>query len=188
MVRLDYIVNPMLNEDREIMAMVTGEPEEAFWHGVAIGKELYATTVPEGMDVAVFNAWPKDTEGFQMGLALAPVRSAPVNLLNDGGTLVLASACSEGAGFHLVLGPGTYLRTKRGTGRGAWPVGDAKDVQAIVFSPGVNRQDVRSLYGDDMPLCQTWPEVLEILQRRHGGSAKVCVFPCGAMQYGVAAK
>ena len=183
MVGLEYIVNPLLNEQGGIMAMVTGHPEEAFWHGVEIGKGLYATQVPGGMNVAVFNAWPKDTEGTQAGMALVPIRGQPLKLLEDGGTLVLASACSEGLGFHSVMGPGTLMRIRRGAVTRRQAEG-AASVQRVVFSPGLNKYDARALFGEDVSFCRTWPQVLEILQKTYGGFARACVFPCGAMQHG----
>ena len=30
-----------------------------------------------------------------------------------------------------------------------------------------------------------WSDLLSLLEATHAGEAKVCVFPCGAMQYGV---
>ena len=78
------------------------------------------------MDVAVFNAWPKDTEGTQAGMAMVPIRGKPFQVLKEGGTVVIASACPEGLGFHSVMGPGTLLRIKAGaaTQRHAEGVGD----------------------------------------------------------------
>jgi nickel-dependent lactate racemase len=184
MVGLEYIVNPLLNEEGEIMAMVTGHPKEAFWHGVAIGKDLYATPMPTDLDVAVFNAWPKDTEGTQAGMALVPIRGQPFNVLRDGGTLVLASACSEGLGFHSVYGPGTDLRMRMGAVTQSGVSGTA-NVHTILFSPGMNEHDVRGFFGPDVRFCKTWPQVLEILEGMYGNSARACVFPCGAMQYGI---
>lgn len=185
MVGLEYIVNPLLNEEGGIMALVAGDPQKAFWHGVGIGEELYRTEVPQGMDVGVFNAWPKDTEGTQAGMAMVPVLGKPFpKLFNPGATAVIASACSEGLGFHSVMGPGTLIRL-RTTGIVTRAVGDADSIHRVVFSPGMNRYDARALFGEGVQFCKTWPEVLEVIQQRHGATARACVFPCGAMQYGV---
>ena len=183
-VGLEYIVNPLLNEEGEIMAMVAGHPEKAFWHGVKIGEELYATPLPQEMDVAVFNAWPKDTEGTQAGMATVPIRGKPFSVLKEGGTLVIAAACSEGLGFHSVMGPGTLMRVKWGA-PAQREVKGAPSLQKIVFAPGLNVHDVRTFFGPDVRFCKTWPQVLEILQKTHGDTARACVFPCGAMQHGI---
>jgi nickel-dependent lactate racemase len=178
MVGLEFIVNPMLNEKREIMAIVTGDPEEAYWHGVEIGKELYLTEVPEAADVVICNAWPKDSEGTQSAMALVPLHSAYGKVLKEGSTVVIATASPEGLGYHSLMGPGTQLRLKQladQEGRLSWA--------GIVFSPNLHREDVRVMYGDAVRFCKTWPEVLAILESKYGSSARVCVFPTGAMQY-----
>jgi nickel-dependent lactate racemase len=183
-VGLEYIVNPLLNEEGGIMAMVAGHPEKAFWRGVEIGQDLYATPLPQGMDVAVFNAWPKDTEGTQAGMAMVPIRGKPFSVLKEGGTLVLAAACSEGLGFHSVMGPGTLFRMRSGASMQRHAAGVAK-FERIVFAPGLNVHDVRTFFGEQVRFCKTWAQVLQIIQEKHGDGARACVFPCGAMQHGV---
>ena len=182
MVGLEYIVNPLLNMDGGIMAMVTGDMVKAYWHGVSIGRELYRTDIPEGMDVVVCNAWPKDTEGTQSGMARVPLYGTRHKVLKENGTVVIASACSEGLGFHSVMMPGTWFRTRGRSGVG----GRVRRVQVreVVFSPNLNKYDVRAQYGEQTIFCKTWPEVLGVLEQAHGGSARACVFPCGAIQHG----
>ena len=170
---LGYIVNPLLNAELDIIALVTGEPAAAFRQGVEYGKELYRTPVPTGVDVAVFNAFPKDTELLQAPLALVPMNGHP-DLVREGGTVVITSASPEGLGWHSVLGPGTQL-----AGRPTPP-----RHRTILFSPGVNRWDVRAKFGEAVQHCRNWPEVLTTLQGVHGEAARAVVFPCGALQYG----
>jgi lactate racemase len=187
---LEYIVNPLLNPDLGIMALVAGEPIEAFAQGVALGERMYATEVPEEMDIALCNAWPKDNDAHQISLARVPLYGTKRQALKPGGTVVTISACPEGAGYHLVMGPGTIFRQRTGrqvgaalTGSGAKEVQAHGDPTAILFAPGVNAREVRLLYGDQYLHCRTWDEVLAILQERHGPTAKVGVFPCGALQH-----
>ena len=186
-VGLEYIANPMLNMDGGIMAMVTGHPKAAYWHGVDIGKTLYRTEVPEGMDVVVCNAWPKDTEGTQVGMARVPLYGTQREVFGENGTLVIVSACSEGLGFHSVMGPGTQFKTTGRSGVGGRSR-TVPRVRTIIFSPNLNKHDVAALTQgrseEKTTFCKTWPEVLALLSREHGQSAKVCVFPCAAMQYG----
>ncbi len=174
MAGLNFIVNPLLNPDLEIIGLVTGDPEAAFWKGVEYGRDLYKTPIPENVDVGIFNAFPKDTELVQAGLAMVPLNSTRKNLLKEDSTIVVTAACPEGLGWHSVLGPGTALAGKPRPPR--W--------NTIVFSPGVNRWDVLAKYGDGVRFCKTWPEVIEELQRTHGNNCHAAVFPCGAMQYG----
>jgi len=183
---LEFVVNPLLNPDLGVMALVAGEPIQAFARGCALGRDLYGTVVPEGMDVVVCNAWPKDNDAHQISLARVPLFGTHKKALNPGGTVVTVSASPEGAGYHLVMGPGTFFRTRTGRQVGtALTGGDVSEVRArnILFCPGVNAAEVRLLYGDQYQFCKTWPEVLAQLEGRYGGSARVGVFPCGALQH-----
>ncbi|MFP3897635.1 MAG: lactate racemase domain-containing protein [Anaerolineales bacterium] len=181
MVGLEYIVNPLLNMDLGIMGMVTGDPEEAYWHGVEMGKELYRTEIPEDMDVVICNAWPKDSEGTQSGMALVPLRGKPQEeIFRENASVVIASASPEGLGFHSVMGPGTLYRERHIRPE----VDDRPPKHRFIFSPNMNKYDARSLYGEEAIFCKTWDRLMETLMEIHGTSARACVFPCGAIQYG----
>ena len=173
MAGLNYIVNPLLNPELEIMALVAGHPVEAYWHGVSLGKELYATAFPKDVDVAVFNAFPKDTELLQAGMGMVPLWTAGPDKLKKEATVVIASASPEGLGWHSVFGPGTALGGQ--PRKPPW--------RTIIFSPGVNRYDVRTKFDETVTFCKTWPEVLKTLNTVHGDGSHVAVFPSGATQY-----
>lgn len=174
MAGLQFIINPLLNEDLDVIGLVAGHPAEAFARGVEAAKTLYATRVPTGVDVAVFNAFPKDTELLQGPLALVPM-SGHADLIKPDGTIVIASAAPEGLGWHSVLGPGTQLAGRPGAPR----------TRTIVYSPGCSRWDVQSKFGEGAAACKTWPEVVALLTQAHGRTADVAVFTAGALQYGV---
>jgi nickel-dependent lactate racemase len=178
---LSYIVNPLLNEEGEIMAMVTGDVSKAYDYGVEIGRDLYGTEIPEGMDIVVCNAWPKDTEATQMGMGRVPIMGTRRQVLKEGGTMVVASACPEGLGFHSVMGPGTRFR-EAGRTRSAQRPSERRPMRQLIFSPGINKYDAQALF-PDAPFFKTWEEVRAELERLHGSTAKVCVFPCGAIQH-----
>jgi hypothetical protein len=188
MVGLEYIVNPMLNQQGEVMAMVVGDPEQAYQRGVEMAKVLYATEMPEGMDVVIANAWPKDTEGTQINMALVPVRGAPHQVVHDGGSWVITAACPEGLGYHSVMGPGTLFRM---AGRRSGTGGTVRQSKGLdfIFSPGLNKYDVQAQFGSRVDIgsalrfCKTWETLIDALVDKHGPSARVCVLPCGSMQY-----
>lgn len=177
MAGLGFIVNPLLNADLEIIALVAGDPEAAYWHGAELGKDLYYTDFPEDVDIGIFNAFPKDTELMQAGMALVPMRGAHnAGKIQDNATIVIVSASPEGLGWHSVYGPTGSLSSGRPGSPSKW--------RTIIFSPGVNKWDVLAKHGPDVLHCTTWPDVLTALQRHHGDGSHAAVFPCGAMQYG----
>jgi len=172
MAGVTYIVNPLLNEDLDIIGLVAGDVDAAFERGCELGRQMYATEIPEEYDIGVFNAFPKDTELCQAGLAMTPLSGSHKKLLRDEGTIVMCSASPEGLGWHSVLGPGTALRGKPGR----------RTQRTILFSPGVNKWDSASLFGEDVLFCKTWSEVLAELAKYHGVGTKVAVFKAGALQ------
>lgn len=172
MAGLGYIVNPLLNAQLQIMGLVAGDTDAAFERGCEMGRELYATPIPDSFDIGVFNAFPKDTELCQAPLAMVPLSSSRKKPLKEDATVVICSACPEGLGWHSVFGPGTALAGKPGK----------RQQRTIIFSPGVNRWDVAAKFGEDAILCTSWPQVLEVLREIHGKEARVAVFPAGAIQ------
>ena len=172
MAGVDYIVNPLLNQDLEIMALVAGDTDAAFERGCQLGRELYSTEIPDAIDIGIFNAFPKDTELCQAGLAMTPLSGTKKDPFNENSTTVMCSASPEGLGWHSVLGPGTALRGKPGR----------PQRRSILFAPGVNKWDSIALFGEGMIFCKTWGEVIAELEKPHGAGSKVAVFPAGALQ------
>lgn len=172
MAGVTYIVNPLLNENLDIIGLVAGDVDAAFERGCELGRQMYATEIPEEFDIGIFNAFPKDTELCQAGLAMTPLSGTQKKPLREGGTIVMCSASPECRGWHSVLGPGTALRGKSGR----------RAQRTILFSPGVNKWDSLSLFGEDVSFCKTWPEVLAELSKFHGAGSKVAVFKAGALQ------
>ncbi|MCY3669244.1 MAG: lactate racemase domain-containing protein, partial [Gemmatimonadetes bacterium] len=158
MAGVTYIVNPLLNENLEISGLVAGDTDAAFERGCELGREQYATQVPDAFDIGVFNAFPKDTELCQAGLAMTPLSGTKKNPFNENSTTVMCSASPEGLGWHSVLGPGTALRGK--------PRPPAR--RTILFSPGINKWDAASLFGEGVIFCKTWQAVLSELENYHG--------------------
>ena len=178
MAGLGYIVNPLLNEALEIIDLVAGDPDAAFERGCELGAMRYGTDMPaeSSVDIGIFNAFPKDTELCQAGLALVPLAGCAHDPLAQDATIVILSACPEGLGWHSVLGPGTALRGQPGPQRR----------RTFLFSPGVNRYDCEALYGTHVTLFREWDRMMSELQRLHPGTARVAVFPAGALQMAAA--
>ena len=57
---LDAVVNVVVNSRREIAGLLVGDLVGAPRAGVALARRVFSTPVPEGWDVGVFNAYPKN--------------------------------------------------------------------------------------------------------------------------------
>src|SRR5262249_17895480 len=92
--RLDAVVNVVVNSRRGIAGLFVGDLVEAHRAGVELARQVFATSVPEGWDVGIFNAYPKDNEFVQAGMAFNIWGSAKAPTVHDRGTLVLGAASS----------------------------------------------------------------------------------------------
>jgi nickel-dependent lactate racemase len=85
-----------LNEAKEILDVVAGEPEAVMQKGVSLAWELYQVEVDAPFDLMIVSpgGFPKDINLYQAqkGLAHAAL------VTKDSGTVILIAACPEGTG------------------------------------------------------------------------------------------
>jgi nickel-dependent lactate racemase len=175
---LDFIINAVTNSRREIAGLFTGDFVAAHRAGVALARTAYATSMPEApVDVAICNAYPKDTDYLQAGLALNILKSAELAgqpALKPGGTAVIITASPEGRGYHMVYGPGMIYSHTDEDWRDHPRTFD--DQPLVYFSPTLTVQDARHPF-----TFQRWEDVIAYVSERHD-HPDVAVFPCGALQ------
>lgn len=177
MANVDFIVNVVPNEFRGIAGITAGDLVESHRAAVQLACRLLRTPTPTGFDVCVLSAYPKDSEFLQYGNAVNLLKSTPEPVVHQDGTVVIATAASEGYGYHSLMGPNMLLPLGDGALQGLKPR------QVIFFSPGVNEQDIPELDpGRGVFLANDWEAVVTRLHSRHGNSASVAVFPCAPMQ------
>jgi len=92
----DFIVNVVLNAQKQIVKAVAGDPIRAHREGVKVVDSMYIVLIPELADVVLASAGgsPKDINLFQAQKALDNAKHA----LKDGGAIILAAECPEGLG------------------------------------------------------------------------------------------
>jgi nickel-dependent lactate racemase len=92
----DFIVNVILNQDRQISKIVGGHLNHAFLKGVSIAQKSLTDTVEKQVDIVVTSGggnpfdrtWQQTIQGIMGAL----------DILKPGGTIIIASACEEGVG------------------------------------------------------------------------------------------
>jgi len=60
---LNFTINIVVNSHRGIATLVAGDLIKAHRQAVREGRKVYSTPVPQNVDVGLFNAYPKDTDG-----------------------------------------------------------------------------------------------------------------------------
>ena len=96
MVGIDYIVNVVLDEHKEIIKAVCGDSVEAHREGCRFLDELYKAEIEEPADIVIVSQGgaPKDLNLYQLQKALDNAKHA----VKAGGIIVLVGACDEGLG------------------------------------------------------------------------------------------
>lgn len=177
MAGLTFAINGVVNSRRELAGLFAGDLIEAHRAAATFADQVSATELPPPADVAVFNAYPKDTNLLQSINALNVIGYELRRAISANGTAVLAASCSDGLGINYLESAGMrlYLRfTREMMGLGQH--------SAIIFSPNLTLAEVRQMYPDDTLLFNRWEQVVEELTRRHGNYASATIFPCGALQ------
>ncbi len=93
---VDFILNVVLSEHKEILRAVAGDPVKAHRAGCAFLDTLYLKELPHGADIVLVSQGgaPKDLNLYQTQKALDNARHA----VNPGGVIVLIGSCREGLG------------------------------------------------------------------------------------------
>lgn len=93
---IDFIVNVVLSEHKEIIRAVAGHPVQAHRAGCRFLDTLYLKELPHGADIVLVSQGgaPKDLNLYQTQKALDNARHA----VNPGGVIVLIGSCKEGLG------------------------------------------------------------------------------------------
>ncbi len=97
--RIDFIVNVVLDEQKQVLHAVSGHWKEAHRQGCAFLDRLYKIRIPQRADIVLVSAggFPKDIDMYQAQKALDNAKHA----VRDGGVIVWVGSCAEGPGNRL---------------------------------------------------------------------------------------
>ncbi|MCW3490009.1 nickel-dependent lactate racemase [Dethiobacter alkaliphilus] len=95
-VPIDFIVNVVLNERKEIMKAVAGHYFKAHREGCRFLDRLYKVQIPQKADIVIVSpgGYPKDINIYQAQKALDNAKHA----VREGGIIILTASCKEGYG------------------------------------------------------------------------------------------
>ena len=96
MVGVHFALNSVINETKQIVAMLAGDPREVMRRGIPIVLNLYQAKVDAPFDVVITSpgGHPKDINLYQAQKALAHATF----VTKENGTVILCAACPEGTG------------------------------------------------------------------------------------------
>ncbi len=95
----DFILNVILDEQKNIIAAVAGDHRLAHRQGCRILDDIYKIKIPKQADIVIATpgGFPKDINLYQTQKALDNAQHA----VKPGGIIILAGQCSEGYGEHV---------------------------------------------------------------------------------------
>ncbi len=93
---IDFTLNVVLNPQKEVFRAFAGNMDQVFQKGVTLVDEMYKVPVEAAADIVVVSpgGYPRDIDLYQAYKGL----DAALNVVNDGGVVVLVAECSEGHG------------------------------------------------------------------------------------------
>lgn len=93
---LDFILNVVLDEHKNIVKVVCGDPIKAHREGAKFLDKLYTKEIEDGADIVIVSQGgaPKDLNLYQTQKALDNSKHA----VKDGGIIILIGSCAEGYG------------------------------------------------------------------------------------------
>jgi len=99
LVPIDFILNVVLNEKKEIIKAVAGHYIEAHREGCRFLDSLYKVEIKERADIVIVSAggYPKDINLYQAQKALDNAKHA----VKEGGVVILLASCKEGLGENV---------------------------------------------------------------------------------------
>jgi nickel-dependent lactate racemase len=186
-----FLLNVTQTEDRRITGVFAGELSQAHEKGVEFLKRTAMIPVDGLFDIVISTAggYPLDISMYQSvkGIAVA------ANIVKDGGTILLISACEEGLPDYGEYGaimreadtPQDLLRLIHSPGYSMQDQWDAQiqaqicqRVKLYIHSDGLTNEEIRQIFG--IP-CNDVEHTVSELLKEYGPGARIAVLPAGAL-------
>ncbi|MCI8549486.1 MAG: nickel-dependent lactate racemase [Lachnospiraceae bacterium] len=190
---IDFIVNVVLDEHKQIVFCVAGDVKEAHRAGCRYLDRMYRKEIPARADIVLVSQGgaPKDANLYQTQKALDNAKHA----VKKGGTIILMGACEEGLGSQvfeewLVTAPTAHSMVERiGKefelgGHKAAAMGIVMENARIDLVSEMDPQFVKSIFMNPAPSAQA---AFDQAMERHGPGAAVIAMPFGGSTLPMAA-
>jgi len=188
---LRFILNVVLDDEKRIVAVKAGEPEETFRELVTVARALFEVPIPRQYDVVIGGVgYPKDANLYQASRAASYLFFAPTPVVRPGGIIIVPARCQEGAGegvgeqrFFQIMrqAPDVTAILKEARARGYPPGGQRAFVMAKVLEQneviivGAECPDV--VREAKMTPAATMEEALILAQKKLGRDLEVLIVP-----------
>ncbi len=182
---IDYIVNAVLDEHKNIVYAVAGDVTKAHREGCKYLDKMYRKPLKERADIVLVSQGgaPKDANLYQTQKALDNAKHA----VKKGGTIILIGACNEGMGSKkfeswLTSAPTAHSMVERIHkefelgGHKAAAIGMVLEDADIFFVSEMDPDFVRSIFLTPFSSAQ---DAFDVAFEKYGPDAKVLAMPFG---------
>jgi len=183
MVKPDFLVNVVLNDDGEMVKAVAGDHKLAFEEGCRFAKEAFSVKINEPADVLILSCggYPKDIDLYQ---ATKAIENA-MHVAKDGGVVVLLAECPDGIGhegFHHLI---TDFETRRMREESLWDEFTIAKAVGYILTLGMEHFDVVMVSEMDQKIvrdmgvfpAKSLDQAMEIVKNKLGDDFKTYIIP-----------
>ena len=96
MLGIDFLFNVILDNNKKIIAAVSGNNNEAYIEGIKLYDNMYEAEIDEKVDIVITSSggYPKDINLYQAQKALDNIK----DIVKEDGKIILMAQCPEGFG------------------------------------------------------------------------------------------
>lgn len=183
MVKPDFLVNVILNDDGKMVKVVAGDYKLAFEEGCRFAQDAFSVPVNETADALILSCggFPKDIDLYQ---ATKAIENA-MYVVKDGGTVMLLAECPDGIGhegfYHIITG----FDTRRRREESLWDEFTIAKAVGYILTLGMERFDVilvskmneKIVRDMGMIPASSMNEAIEIIKNKLGNDFKAYIIP-----------
>ena len=170
-----FKVDCLYNSALELIDLYAGDPIEEYYAAIPAAQEAYGIAPVTGVDIAIVNVNGKPMEAtIATGFGAMAIR--------PGGDVVIVDLTRRGQATHYLFG--SFGLSTGGRMMGGMPAVRPEVARYICWMPYPDLGTAH-WFGEmeKQVYVDTWEEVLELLQQRHGPGAKVAVITDGTLAY-----
>lgn len=184
---VDFILNVVVDDAGNVVKVVAGDLEKAWYKAVEVSEEMYMIPIREQADIAISAAcgFPRDINLYQSQKALDHADRAT----KKGGTIILVAECREGYGekvFEQYMNSGFTPQEIMSKIKAHFVMGGHKAYgfakvaaeKKIIMVTSLSEGIVASCFAQKAASVE---EALKIALQTHGGSARCIVMPEGSV-------
>ncbi|MER3446609.1 MAG: hypothetical protein C4291_07075 [Candidatus Dadabacteria bacterium] len=192
-VGLDFIVNVVLNQKRQIVDLFVGDKISAHKQGVKFATKLYCVNPVEDANIVISDTYPFDTS-----LQFVPSRGFwPLMDGKNKSSKIAIASCPMGLGYHglspismslllRLLRKLKYLQLRESLHlarriKALKKILMRRHLEFMMLSPGITKEELKTVF-PKAKLFSTWNEILYELESRHRNlPVKVAIYPCSPL-------